>query len=124
MNIHLTLYVQLLGEVLASSRVAVLLLVVLHVEMVLMYVQAARWTVRVLPTTVRAVPDAVPAITPTHVLAIVILLVIRVVLSPEEEVAASTVDRLAALTVVHPWEVVHLVPAPEEEVQAEDKNVK
>lgn len=119
------LYDLLLEEVPASSLVAVLLLLVLHVETALMYVQVVRWIVQVLFITVRAVPDAVPAITPTHVLAIVtLLLVIRAVLSPEEEVVASTVDRLVALIAVHPWEVVHLVPAPEGEVQAEDKNVK
>lgn len=100
MNIPRTLYDLLLEEVPASSLVAVLLLLVLHVETVLMYVQVVRWIVQVLPTIVRAVPDAVPAITRIHVPAIVILLlVIQVVLSPEEEVAVSIVDRPVALTV-------------------------
>jgi len=94
------LYVRQQAVVPVSSLVAVLLLLVLHVETALMYVQVVRWTVRVLPTTVRAVPGAVPAITRIHVPAIVILLlVIQVVLSPEEEVAASIVDRLVVLTV-------------------------
>ena len=100
MNIPRTLYVLLLEEVPASSLVAVLLLLVLHVETALMYVQVVRWIVQVLPTIVRAVLDAVPAITRIHVPAIVILLlVIQVVLSPEEEVAVSIVDRPVALTV-------------------------
>lgn len=94
------LYVRQLVVVLASSLVAVLLLLVLHVETALMYVQVVRWIVQVLPTIVRAVPDAVPAITRIHVPAIVILLlVIQVVLSPEEEVAVSIVDRQVALIV-------------------------
>lgn len=94
------LYDLLLEEVPASSLVEVLLLLVLHVETALMYVQVVRWIVQVLPTIVRAVPDAVPAITRIHVPAIVILLlVIQVVLSPEEEVAVSIVDRPVALIV-------------------------
>ena len=100
MNIPRTLYVLLLEEVPASSLVAVLLLLVLHVETALMYVQVVRWIVQVLHTLVRAVPAAVPARARIHVPAeVILLLVIQVVLSPEEEVAVSIVDRPVALIV-------------------------